>query len=70
MINEAGLSDFHKMCVTVIKMIYCKQKLTLTHYRHFNPLGANITKWSNSLKQFVGNLFELFDHFVILTFKG
>ena len=23
---------------------------------HFNPLGANPTKWSNTLKQFVGNL--------------
>ena len=26
----------------------------------FNPLSANPKKWSNTLKQFVGNLFECF----------
>ena len=35
-----------------------------------NPLRANITKWSNTLKQFVGsfatNCLSVFDHFVIL----
>ena len=25
---------------------------------NINPLSANPTKWSNTLKQFVGNLFE------------
>ena len=34
----------------------------------------NFTKWSNTLKQFVGNLstncLSVFDHFVGLTFKG
>ena len=39
----------------------------------FNPLGANPTKWSNTLKQFVGNLptncLSVFDHFVILALK-
>ena len=33
----------------------------------FNPLSANLTKWSNTLKQFVGNLptncLSVFDHF-------
>ena len=33
----------------------------------FNPLSANFTKWSNTLKQFVGNLstncLSVFDHF-------
>ena len=42
--------------------------------RYFNPLSANPTKWSNTLKQFVGNLptncFCAFDHFVILALKG
>ena len=32
----------------------------------FNPLSANPTKWSNTLKQFV----HLFDHFVILALKA
>ena len=39
-----------------------------------NPLSANPTKWSNTLKQFVGNLptncLSVFDHFMNLAFKG
>ena len=39
-----------------------------------NPLSANPTKWSNTLKQFVGflptNCLSLFDHFVGLAHKG
>ena len=39
-----------------------------------NPLSANLTKWSNTLKQFVGNLptncLSVFEHFVILALKG
>ena len=38
------------------------------------PLSANPTKWSNTLKQFVGNFptncFSVFDHFVGLALKG
>ena len=41
---------------------------------NINPLSANITKWSNALKQFLGNLpmycLSVFDHFVILVLKG
>ena len=41
---------------------------------YFNPLSASPTKWSNTLKQFVGNLatncLSVFDHFVILALKG
>ena len=40
----------------------------------FNPLGANPTNWSNTTKQFVGNLptncLSVFDHFVGLALKG
>ena len=38
----------------------------------FRSLGANPTKWSNTLKKFVGKAQadELFDHFVWLTLKG
>ena len=40
----------------------------------FNPLSANPTKWSNTLKQFIGNLptncFSVFDHFAGLALKG
>ena len=39
-----------------------------------NPLSANFTKWSNTLKQLVGklptNCLSVFDHFVGLVFKG
>ena len=39
-----------------------------------NPLSANPTKWSNTLKQFVGNLptncLSVFDHLMNLALKG
>ena len=39
-----------------------------------NPLSANPTKWSNTLKQFAGklptNCLSVFDHFVDLALKG
>ena len=39
-----------------------------------NPLSTNPTKWSNTLKQFVGklptNCLSVFDHFVGLALKG
>ena len=41
---------------------------------YFNPLSANPTKWSNTLKQFVGKLstnwLSVFEHFVKLALKG
>ena len=43
-------------------------------YFSINPFSANFTKWSNTLKQFVGNLptncLSVFDHSVALTLKG
>ena len=42
--------------------------------QNFNLLSANITKWSNTLKKFVGkfptNCLSVFDHFVGLALKG
>ena len=39
-----------------------------------NPLSANPEKWSNTLKQTVGNLpticLNVFDHFMNLSLKG
>ena len=47
--------------------------LGLKNLLYLNPLSANITKWSNTLKQFVDNLatncFGVFDHFVWLALK-
>ena len=41
--------------------------------KFINPLSANTTKWSNTLKQFVGklptNYLSVFDHFVGLALK-
>ena len=43
------------------------------HSDLFNPLSANLIKWSNTLKQFVGNLpkncLSVFDHFVKSALK-
>ena len=40
----------------------------------YNPLSANLTKWSDTLKQFVGNLpkncLSMSYHFVGLALKG
>ena len=40
----------------------------------FNPLSANPEKWSNTLKQIVGNLpticLSVLDHFMNLALKG
>ena len=45
-----------------------------THFIFFNNLSTNITKWSNTLKQFVGNFptncLSVFDHFVGLALTG
>ena len=42
-------------------------------FQQFNPLSADTTKWSNTLKQFVSNLatncLSVFDHFVKLALK-
>ena len=53
----------------------CARKggLLFTLPLRINPLGANPTKWSNTLKQFVSNLpkncLSVFDHFVKLALK-
>ena len=48
--------------------------LALVDGSTFSPLSANFTKWSNTLKQVVGNLptncLSVFDHLVKLTLKG
>ena len=48
--------------------------LEATSQFSFNLLSANPTKWSNTLKQFVGklptNCLSVFDHFVKLALKG
>ena len=52
----------------------CKCLTIIPKYFDVNPLSANPTKWSNTLKNFVGNLptncLNVFDHLVGLAFKG
>ena len=46
----------------------------LTCNNSINPLNAKVTKWSNTLKQFISklptNFLSVFEHFVGLAFKG
>ena len=42
MVIETGLSDFHKMCITVMKMYYSKQKPTIIHYRKFKDFSNDL----------------------------
>ena len=46
----------------------------LKNVKGSNPLSANITKWSNTLKQFISkfqaNCLSVFAHFVGLALKG
>ena len=39
MVIETGLSDFHKMCFTVMKMYHSKQKPSIIHYRKFKDFN-------------------------------
>ena len=79
-----GANDGAEICELVgdsllyeLSILYEKKDIGL--YRDnelavFNPLSANPTKWSNTLKQFVGNLLtnclSVFGHFVGLALKG
>ena len=55
-------------CPTSIKNLFVKI------VDSFNPFSANPIKWSNTLKQFVGNLptncLSVSDHFVRLALEG
>ena len=59
----------------IISLIFSKYGLEFIHWLTlFYPLSTNPTKWSNTLKQFVGklptNCFSVSDHFVNLALKG
>ena len=50
---ETGLSDFHKMCITVMKMYYSKQKPSIIHYRKFK--GFNNDSFIKDLQTLLKN---------------
>ena len=55
-------------------MIYFNQNRYKVTRQTVNPLSAKFKKWSNTLKQFVGDLptncLRVLDHFVGLALKG
>ena len=55
-------------------MIFPEHFLEMCYLYSINPLNANPEKWSNTLKQIVGNLpticLNVFDHFMNLALKG
>ena len=65
----SNLIDFQFIFKKIILQNTCERLLL-----PFNPLSASRTKWSNTLKQFVGklptNCWSVFNHFVGLALKG
>ena len=63
---EAGLSDFHKITLTVIKVFYKKQKPTIMTYRSYQHFSYDlfITDVQNRISQVTSENNDLeFDHF-------
>ena len=44
MTMETGISDFHKMVITVLKIFYKKQKPKIFYYRNYKTFNANLFK--------------------------
>ena len=65
------LSNSHKGCF--YSRSICENNKKLKYDKTVNPLSANPEKWSNTLKQIVGNLpticLSVFDHFMNLVLK-
>ena len=57
-----GLSDFHKMVITVLKATYTKSKPKVITYRDFNLF--NEEKFKTDLK----NSLQIHKHFITLCF--
>ena len=70
-ITELIRSEKNKLNVKIFCTSASGTVLILTY---LNPLSANPTKWSNTLKQFVGNLptncLSVLDHLSIWRLKG
>ena len=63
---ESPLKIMKNACFFILKALFV--------LKICNPLSANFTKWSNTLKQFVGklptNCLSVFENFVGLALKG
>ena len=66
--------SFLEVTFNLITGLYTPYKKPNDNLLYINPLSAKITKWSNTLKQFVGNsptnCLSVFDHFAGLVLKG
>ena len=67
-------NDFMNNCISPLLLKLQEESSTIIFLLgNFNPLSANPTKWSNTLKQFVSklptNCLSVFDHFVKLVLK-
>ena len=58
----------------LILLLKAVRKLNVLKIQLLNPLSGSPTKWSNTLKQFLGNMptnwLSMFDHFVKLALEG
>ena len=64
-----------KLCLVKLVEFNCQFVIIFSiRLMLINPLNANPEKWSNTLKQIVGNLpticLSVFDHFMNLALKG
>ena len=60
--------------IPFVNLLINRYFLRISSRNTVNPISANLTKWSNTLKQFVGkllaNCLSMFDHFMKLVLKG
>ena len=64
--NRPWLSDFHKMCVTVMKMYHCKQRPSVITYRKFKNFSN--TEFMKDLEEHLTK-FERFNNIPSNLFK-
>ena len=72
MIFHVNIQALESECFIWIPQV--KDHFISLNVKKFNPLSVNPTKWSNTLKQFIGwcrqICLSVFDHFVGLALKG
>ena len=73
-ISSTGFKESWKSILRKSQLELFNKLIEENAFNFFNSLNANYTKWSNTLKQFVGklstNCLSVFDHFVKLALKG
>ena len=73
-ISSTGFKESWKSILRKLQLELLNKLIEENAFNFFNSLNANYTKWSNTLKQFVGklstNCLSVFDHFVKLALKG